>query len=329
MTLPDIQSTTVSILSKHLRPGERVALVDFPNHANSGDSLIYLGELKYLSQLGVVLGYVADASRYNVADLCRLVPEGPILIHGGGNFGDRWVAMQEMRERVIADFPDRRIIQLPQGIEFSPGPVLQQAQAVLGKHKHLTLLIRDHASVTLTRKLFPKAEVEFCPDMAFGYGSITWTKRPDHDVVVVKRRDSESATEEIPIGVDHLEEDWGLKGWRNVLAKSLRAPGALIKRIPQLGVPLYPLQRRCYDALAKMHVRNAVRICTGGRVVVTDRLHAAVIAGLMGKPVIGINNANGKIKAIYSDYLHQLSGVRFAPNSDAVRAVVREVLDTL
>ncbi|MCQ1951084.1 polysaccharide pyruvyl transferase family protein [Arthrobacter sp. zg-Y859] len=326
MGLQEIQDTTLNILSTYLRPGERVALVDFPNHGNSGDSLIYLGELMYLSRLGVHLDYVADASRYTVDDLRRRVPVGPILINGGGNFGDRWSVMQEMRERVIADFPDRRIIQLPQSIEFSAGPALEQAQSILGRHSKLTLLIRDHSGVRRAKELFPSATVEFCPDMAFGYGSIATKRVARHEVMVLKRRDSESVEPDIFVDPDQREEDWGLTGWRKVLGAALRAPGAFMKRVPVLANFLYPIQRRCYDALARLHVLNAIRLLATGRVVVTDRLHAAVISGLMGKPVVALNNANGKIGAIYSDYLSEIPSVHYVAGIDEAKIAVRKLL---
>lgn len=326
MSIQDIQKATLEILSKHLRPGESVALVDFPNHGNSGDSLIYLGELEYLQQLNVKLDYVADASRYNTRDLRNRVPAGPILIHGGGNFGDRWLAMQEMRERVISDFPDRKIIQLPQGIEFSEGPRLKRAQEVLNVHNDLTLLIRDSAGVQRTKELFPAAQVEFCPDMAFGVGPVRSKGRPGHEVLVLKRGDSESVEEAIEIDADAIVEDWGLRGWRKLIAHTLRMPGAIIKRAPRLGSYLYPVQRKCYDALATMHVMNAVRILSTGQIVVTDRLHAAVLSGLMSKPVVAINNANGKVKAIYSEYLSGISGVHYAEGISAANETAVRIL---
>lgn len=326
MSLQEIQKMTLDILSRYLRPGDRVAIVDFPNHGNSGDSLIYLGELEYLRKLGVHIDYVADASRYSVDDLRRRVPSGPILIHGGGNFGDRWLAMQEMRERVVADFPDRHIIQLPQSIEFSPGPVLERAQRVLSSHQTLTLLIRDSAGVARARELFPSANVAFCPDMAFGYGFMNGTTQPIHDVVVLKRGDSESVQERIVVEASGIEDDWGLSGWRRVLAAALRGPGALIKKAPALGNKLYPVQRYCYDQLAGLHVKNAVRILSRGQVIVTDRLHAAVIAGLMGKPAVAINNANGKIAAIHSEYLNQLPGIHYATSLNSANEIVKTLL---
>ena len=47
-------------LRRLLRPREPVALIDFPNHANAGDSLIWLGELAWLRAAGHELVYAAD-----------------------------------------------------------------------------------------------------------------------------------------------------------------------------------------------------------------------------------------------------------------------------
>jgi exopolysaccharide biosynthesis predicted pyruvyltransferase EpsI len=313
--LEQIQNETMTILSGLLEPGQRVALVDFPNHENSGDSLIFLGQLRYLDRLGVKVDYIADGSRYNPSDLRVLVPNGPILIQGGGNFGDRWEYMQALRERVIGDFPDRQIIQLPQGIDFQDGPRLVQAQQVLNAHPGLTLLIRDHAGVERTRALFQSANVLFCPDMAFGYGEVR-SGDPAVDAVVLRRNDSESlaVAERFTMlpAVTHVDLDWGLTGIAKLIAKVLHFPGALTKRIPPLAVSLHPIQRRAYEAIARNNVRHAVRILSKGRLVVTDRLHATVLATLMGKPVVAMDNANGKVSAIVGDYLGRMPGVHYA-----------------
>lgn len=323
--LEQIQNDTISILSELLVRGEKVALVDFPNHENSGDSLIYLGELAYLQRLGVDAAYVADHSRYNPEHLRALVPSGPILLHGGGNFGDRWTDFQEFREQVVADFPDRDIIQLPQGIEFSDGPALEKAQSVLGAHPALTLLIRDHAGVERARELFPNARVAFCPDMAFGYGTVD-RPVPIVDLVILRRRDSESAQSgqafSAPPRTSRVDTDWGLTGTAKVVSRFLKLPGAVLKRVPRLAVPLHPVQKWCYQAQAKLNVGHAVKILGQGLVVATDRLHATVLSSLMGIPVVAMDNANGKISAITRDYLGRMPGVHYAPNVTAAHEAI-------
>jgi pyruvyl transferase EpsO len=323
--LEQIQDETLHVLSDLLVRGQHVALVDFPNHENSGDALIFLGQLRYLERLGVHVGYIADGSRYNPNDLRTLVPNGPILIQGGGNFGDRWDYMQELRERVISDFPDRQIIQLPQGIDFHDGPKLEKAQRILGTHPDLTLLIRDHAGVERTRELFPSATVIFCPDMAFGYGKVK-PNSMDYDAVILRRNDSESLEGSerftLHLAESHIDLDWGLTGLAKIKDRLLHIPGALTKRVPALAVPLHPVQQRAYKAIAENNVRHAVRILSKGRLVVTNRLHATVLAALMGKSVVAMDNANGKISAIIGDYLGRMPGVRYAPSVKDAESLV-------
>lgn len=328
--LERIQGDTLQVLSEVLVSGQHVALVDFPNHENSGDALIFLGQLRYLERLGVHVDYIADGSRYSPDDLRALVPSGSILIQGGGNFGDRWDYMQELRERVISDFPDRRIIQLPQGIDFHDGPKLDKAQQVLGAHPDLTLLIRDHAGVARTRELFPTANVIFCPDMAFGYGTVK-TDSMDYDAVVLRRNDSESleGAERFtmhPSG-SHIDLDWGLTGVARLKDRLLHIPGAVTKRIPALAVPLHPIQKKAYKAIAENNVQNAVRILSRGRLIVTNRLHATVLAALMSKPVVAMDNANGKISAIIGDYLGGMPGVQYAPSIKEAQALIDSYFD--
>src|SRR5215207_2636479 len=67
-----------------------VALVDFPNHTNVGDQAIWVGARRLLEQLGSDVGYVADHASYSPRRLRQRVPHGPVLLHGGGSFGDVW-----------------------------------------------------------------------------------------------------------------------------------------------------------------------------------------------------------------------------------------------
>lgn len=328
--LEGLRDETRRILATILRPGDRVALIDFPNHRNHGDHLIYLGELTYLNDLGVEVAYVADPSRYSVEDLRSLVPKGPVLLHGGGSFGDRWKETQQFRERVIAELPDRQVIQLPQSIEFSEGPLLERAQAVYNNHPNLIHLIRDRRSERITRELFPENTVLYCPDMALGYRP-TVSGEQKVDVVHLKRRDSEAIPGHgIDLGskTSVIEEDWHFTQIDEIAWKAFHAPGALVRRVPALRERLYPLQRMMYDRMANLNVRSAESILCRGRVVLTDRLHATVLAALLGIPVVCMDNANGKIASIASDYLSTIPGVYFAQDPETARDKLLHLLSS-
>ncbi|TIO38875.1 MAG: exopolysaccharide biosynthesis protein, partial [Mesorhizobium sp.] len=96
---------------------------------------------------------------------------GPIFIHGGGNFGDLWITHQDFRERVLEQFPNRRIIQFPQSIHYKSQERRERSARIIGGHKNFVLLVRDEESKAFAEKHFD-CEVRLCPDMAFCIGAL-------------------------------------------------------------------------------------------------------------------------------------------------------------
>lgn len=327
----DLQRESLHVLGSLLEPGTPVALVDFPLHANAGDSLIYLGERAYLERLRVPVRYQTSAGRYRPAELARLHPEGPILLHGGGNFGDRWALFQHFRERVIADFPDRRIIQLPQSIEMSRETAARVRSAYLA-HPDLTVLLRDTRSVRHADDLLDGVRVRYCPDLAFGYGP-TRRRRPRVDVLELRRTDTESTGE--PLLTDggcwrRERVDWNYSALEKLAWNLAKAPGSFAKRVPRTLPRFYrAFVDPGYSAAARTLVRAAEDTVLSGRVVVTDRLHAAVLATLLGRPVVARDNANGKLAAVFDDYLGRFPLVRFARTPQEADDHVRTLLSSV
>lgn len=325
--LAELCTDTRRTLSRYLREGEPVALVDFPYHQNSGDSLIYLGERAHLKAMGVSVGYVCDLFRYNDKELRRRVPVGPILLHGGGNLGDRWVRHQEFREKVIADFPDRRIIQLPQSLEFNTADGILQAQRAFSNHPDLVLLLRDSRSLERAQQLFQENSVAFCPDMAFGVGPLKRVHHANVEMLLLLRKDSESVPRTFKTGSASTRQvDWGLEGNAAKVMRGLLLPGSFAQRVPRLVRTMYPALRSAHELMARLNVQDARRILADGLVVITDRLHAAVLAALSGISVVAVDNVSGKISAAYRDYLNGFTNLYFAEDETAAVARAFEIL---
>lgn len=324
----DLQRETLDVLRGLLPPEQPVALVDFPLHQNAGDSLIYLGERAYLRRLGVPVRYQTSAGRYRRSELEAIHPDGPILLHGGGNFGDRWALFQHFRERVIADFPDRAIVQLPQGIEMTPGTARRVRAAYLA-HPELTVLLRDTRSLQRAAELLPGVATRLCPDLAFGYEPVR-AQRPRVDVLELRRLDSESTGEALldPGRWTRRTVDWSYPPWSRAAWQLAKAPGSVAKRLPRTMPRFYrALVDPGYARAARTLVRAAERTVLDGRVVVTDRLHAAVLATLLGRPVVARDNANGKLAAVFADHLGRFPLVRFARSAGEAAAAVDELLN--
>lgn len=132
-----------------------VALLDFPNHPNVGDSAIWLGECAWLaSRQDCPVVFVADDETFDIHALRRAMPVGTILLHGGGNFGDVWPACQALRERYLRELPEYRIVQLPQSIWFGDAQAAAKAAESARSHPDFTLLVRSAESYDVATREF-------------------------------------------------------------------------------------------------------------------------------------------------------------------------------
>ncbi|UOY00223.1 polysaccharide pyruvyl transferase family protein [Blastococcus sp. PRF04-17] len=329
--LEGIRDQTKDVLRSVIGPvGTEVALLDYPRYQNAGDALIWLGQLHYLRTLGCRVRYQASQFGFDARQLRKLHPSGPLLITGGGNLGDRWLPHQEMREAVVATFPDRRIIQLPQSINFSNEARRDAARSVFEAHPDLTLLMRDQVSLAAARAAFPGVKTRFCPDAAYGVGPLSRVGRPDVDIMLLLRNDTEAVPRILPTmeGVTVARADWRFPpGYGTLLWKMMLVPEALTRGLGTLGASVYGIVSANAGAMARANVFFARRVLGRGRVVITDRLHAMVLASLSGIPVIALDNSYGKVSAIYREYGHELSGTRFAASMDEAVELARQLLD--
>jgi len=152
-------------LRSALGGADRVALVGFPDHNNVGDSAIWVGTCDALRALGVTVGYAATWWSYSAEHLRRAVGRAPVLIHGGGNLGDRYLHEQELREHVLRDLRDRPVLQMPQTVGFSDEARARGFARIAARHPSFSVFVRDHESASMLARLDLPATV--VPDAAF------------------------------------------------------------------------------------------------------------------------------------------------------------------
>jgi exopolysaccharide biosynthesis predicted pyruvyltransferase EpsI len=307
--IPSLSKAIDSVL-RPLMAGVRLcALLDFPDYPNVGDSAIWLGERAYLRRASVPVVYAADYSFFSSDELTTRLKDGVILLHGGGNLGDLWPVLQEFREKVIAAFPDRRIIQLPQTIHFQEISNLRRAKAVFNEHPDLTILVRDVCSLELARNEF-RAQSVLCPDMAF---SLEPFHRPQEsstqtEIVWLSRSDIESrgySVSPAALGVEIL--DW----LSDDPSMFLKVHNFLKREIGNHLVcfrMLSPLMTReytrlgIYDRLAGQRLNRGCRILGKAKVVITDRLHGHILSLLLRIPHVLLDNSYGKLSNFYGTW---------------------------
>ncbi|UWU25475.1 polysaccharide pyruvyl transferase family protein (plasmid) [Rhizobium sp. CB3060] len=278
-------------LKDYICRDEPLAILDFPDIRNCGDSAIWLGEMAYLKRRhGKRPTYVSRIDDFSPEQLERTMPTGPIFIHGGGNFGDIWDAHQDFREKVLEQFPHRLVIQFPQSIHYNSPARLTQSARVIGRHKRFVLLVRDEHSKEFALKHFD-CEVRLCPDMAFSIGAIQ-PKEPEVPVLAMLRSDLEKVGDaDLSAYPDIPKEDWITESARRVrIAKALGAATALLDLKPA------EMRLRKLDAAAHNRLGRGIRQISRGRALVTDRLHVHICSILLGRPHAVLDNSYGKIR---------------------------------
>ncbi len=308
------------VISPMLRGAGRVALVGYPTHWNIGDSLIWLGATRYLRTVpGLDLAYVCHPSTYRKRLLGDVIADGPILITGGGNTGDVWPRAQLFRERLIRDFPDNPIIQLPQSINFREPQNAQRFRSLASTHQRFTLVARDRESVAVARDQLG-LDAALCPDMALFIGA---TLRPVTDgsgVLHLLRDDAETGD---PRARPGEATDWPDESSAWLLAQ--RALAVLARR----GYwPARLLQRPtayAYEALARQRLARGSRLLGGCEVLVTDRLHGHILAVLLGIEHYVVGDRFGKVRAFYETWTHECEHAHWCDSVEEALARTRQL----
>lgn len=317
-TFASLRDVAEAALRPSVAGTARCALLGYPNHANPGDSAIWLGAKRWLAASVVRVAYQCDRHFYDAAALATACPDGPIFLIGGGNFGDLWPDEQAFRERVLRDFPDRSVVQLPQSVLFKDRASTERFRTALKRPGPFTAYVRDADSKKRFEDAFD-AEATLCPDMAVFLGERRRPTPPTTDVVRLLRGDRESMSRRSsgPDAWMHSPSDPAVLALRTLGAAKARMP------LPRLAAGI---AARLYDPVAESRVAFAERTLARGRVVVTDRLHGHIMSLALGIPNVVVDNSYGKVHSFIREWTKDSPLVACATNPDEADVLARKFL---
>lgn len=297
-------------------PAAPYSLLDFPDHANVGDSAIWLGERRFFDRFGQKCRFVGSLARGEGENIDPR-RSGTIILHGGGNFGTIWPAHQQLRVTLLERAKGTPIVQLPQSIHFKSDEDIDDTARAIEGHGAFTLLVRDQPSFELATKRF-QCPVHLCPDMAFMIGA-KQRLAAEVEVLALMRTDVESRNFEVSAETpDCVVVDWLDDDGRPVQAARMlgRLKGLLSGSA--LGGE--------FDAVAEQRFGRGVRLLSRGRAVITDRLHGHIMCTLLGIPHVVLDNNYGKIRNFMAAWTSDLGIVRTASSFDEAREAARQLI---
>jgi exopolysaccharide biosynthesis predicted pyruvyltransferase EpsI len=282
-----------SVLRSALGGARDVALLDFPNYPNVGDSLIWLGQLAALRTLGVRIRYIATAESFSWRELHRRLPQhAPILFSGGGNLGDQYPRIQDFRTRVLRESSQRPFVQLPQSIHFRSEFEAAGFFETVRRHCAATLLVRDRESATLATSFGVQALL--CPDAAFCLGPIPAPEAAQPHVFLLRTDEEKTSRFDYLLAERHgYAVDWirvPHPGVHSTLCNLTFV--AESRRMFPLVAPFLGL---IYSILPRARFAFGKQLLAQGEVLVTDRLHGHILATLLGMPNVLLDNSYGKL----------------------------------
>lgn len=283
-----------AVVGPHVERGQPYALLDFPSHSNIGDSAIYAGQLAFLD---AHVGRRASCVCTCTADLewldGTLPADGPILLHGGGNFGDLWPHHQKFRHAMLQRYRGRKIVQLAQSIHYGDSAGLDLTARLIESHGNFTLLVRDQPSYDLARARF-NCNVQLCPDAAMVLLKLDPGRAPEMDTLVMLRKDHEAVHDDIRSWLE--EAGYPIEDWNDtpVWTLPIRVGWKAARTFPNSRISMM-YREAMYRHQAMRRVMTGVRQLARAKRIVADRLHVHLLSLLLRQPHLVLDNSYGKI----------------------------------
>lgn len=312
-------SGALKALAEALGAHRHCAVLDFPDYGNVGDSAIWLGQIEALKRLGVSIDYVANHHSLSPAILRKRMKDGVILVNGGGNFGTLWPILQAHRERVLAEFKDYPVVQLPQSIFYDDETAIGRTRALIAGHPDFTLMVRDQPSLKIaTEQLGAKAIL--CTDSAFFLAGKLRRQNAVVDILVLARTDKEKVTNGLEESLARSGRSFEIADWiddpmnisRTIALKLWRRAFGRLTSIPGFFGALTAV----WNSVARKRVERGSGLLSRGRVVITDRLHGHIMCTLLDIPHVVLDNSYGKVQSFIAEWTHASPLVHRASSAD-------------
>ena len=288
----------------------KIILMGFPLHRNLGDQAIALAEEKFIKENFPEYDYysVPEGIMLDCLDKVResCSDEDILVLHGGGNFGNQYMYIEESRRKIFELFPNNKIILMPQSIYFTKDEEgkkeFEISKEIYNKHKNLTIVTREQISYDIVKEHFT-ADILLTPDIVMSLNKqkenidrkgIMYILREDVEVVL----DDKNRKDLISLGHKYFDD---------VKVTDMMHPVTFNddKRDEILDTFMGEISKR--------------------ELVITDRLHGMIFCAITGTPCIVFSNYNHKVKGSVEWFKH-LDYIKYLDEVSETEDVIKEIM---
>lgn len=271
---------------------KKIILIGTSEHSNIGDSAITFGEYEFIRKyfndykLIEISTYEFNDTLHYLANIIN--QDDLIFLQGGGNLGNKYINEENVRRTIIENFPNNKIIILPQTIYFTDDIELEKSKNIYNAHSNLTIFTRGNISLEFAKQHFSNAKCYESLDSAlnlnfnFGY---------NRKGILCCIRD--------------LNDESGLD------KKSYDKIFDIVKKFDQN----YDFTNNLWNTDISKDIRNYVvyeqlKNFARHKLIITDRLHGLIFSLITNTPCIVISSYNYKLKE-FTDMLNDNKNIAF------------------
>ncbi|WP_209122917.1 polysaccharide pyruvyl transferase family protein [Alkalihalobacillus sp. BA299] len=292
--------------------GSKVYYFDYPVYNNVGDMLIWQGTEKFFKEnnIRVIKRFSYHMVKFMLEKNEIQVQKNIIIVcQGGGNFGDLYKIHQELRILLVKNFPSNRIVVLPQSIYYKDKSESEKDFKVFRKHDDFHLYVRDIESFNIASKYLKT--IYLSQDMAHALYPIKTNTKPTIKNLYFLRKDKERVDSDYIKEINPTQEefDWHLLYSpldRKILNLFSRAHNSY--KIQKLLSSF--IISKLYFIYTSYIIKKAIKLFEKHENIITSRLHGHILACLMDKKNIVIDNSYGKNSGYYNCWTNKIKNAK-------------------
>lgn len=297
----------LNVLKEVIPKKSKVYFFDIPIYANVGDMIIWKGTQEYFRNNSIRverrLTYYQALKNISNDNSWKIPHDCIIICQGGGNFGDMYPAHQDLRKILVQKYPNNKIVFLPQSIHYDNEENMEKDLDLFSKHKSLYIFTRDEYSYNLINNKINNTYL--IPDMAHTLYPISYNSKINSKYLYLIRRDKENKNNYEVEKNKHFD-------WDDLYTKYDRFLLEIIRKIHR-----YPNSKFFQEFTTSIWckfmnytINKAVKYYAGYEIVITSRLHGHLLACLMDKETLLIDNSYGKNSRYYSKWTNIVNNVK-------------------
>lgn len=243
-----------------------------------------------------------------------ITPRDIVTIVGGGNMDSSYSSLENCRRFVIKNFRKNKIVSFPQTMNFADTVYgnfrLKKTVNTYRCHKNLHIFAREENSYLKMKDLFKDAKtVELTPDIVLYLNFVNEYKENRDGALCVFRNDIEKA------------QNFDVSEVRETLSSVFKD----VQETDTVNVS----REDCKPDTYKDTVKSFLKMISGKKLVVTDRLHCMIFCAVTGTPCIAFDNSNKKISGVYKMWLGDLNYISVSEdfNADSFKNECRKYAD--